>query len=449
MSYFSAVFHPTTTQATSLKSSLYGGLRKRKRQDSLASTDNEELATVLKETTADNPQRQSTARTTLDENDAPVEHLRDVEERHQQSPGGTYSPWELGQELAFLNPPLACPMGARRLSSPDGRRLGLKQQHLVVLTTIMHRSLAQGEYMRAGRAWGMLLRAEVKGHPQNIRSNGLWGLGAELILQRSILSEQDVNPQGNLEEYGMPDHSERATEFNHNLVKAQFTREGFEGAKAYYERLILQFPWRKWLPDALSSLHFYPVMFGLWISFVQDQYQSALARMTQDFEDPSDGDSFSGHVSSEARSAERHNNRSSSMQSCKAIAERLDELLQSFPYSDSDALWRVQAMNAQWMSDLSKEDAGTDQQSEKDVSENNSDRSSEHDDERSRLYARPIASKDVQGKRSEESERYLAKARRAFETAEKLKKQSGDRGERRDAALGRQKSQTKHVSAQN
>ncbi|MCJ1436688.1 hypothetical protein MMC27_006069 [Xylographa pallens] len=412
MSYFSASFH-ATPQATSLESSLYGGLRKRKRQDFLASTNNEDPATAFMETTADSPQRQSTARTTSDEND---------EERHQQSPATTYSPRELGQELAFLNPPLACPTGARRLNSPDSRRSGLKQQHLVVLTTIMHRSLARGEYMRAGRAWGMLLRAEVKGHPQNIRSNGLWGLGAELVLQRSILSEQHEKPQGNLEEYGMPDHSERIIEFNHNLVKAQFSRKGFEDAKAYYERLILQFPWRKWLPDALNSLHFYPVMFGLWISFIQDQYLSALARMTQDFEDPSDGDSLTGHFSSDARSAVRHSIRSSSMQSCKAIAERLDELLLSFPYSDSDALWRIRAMVAQWMSDLSKEDAETDQQDEKEANENGSEQLSEQDDERARLYARPISAKDVQGKRSEERERYLEKAKSAFETAEKLRK---------------------------
>ncbi|MCJ1284508.1 hypothetical protein MMC26_003841 [Xylographa opegraphella] len=428
MSYFSAVFH-TNTHATSLESSLYGSSRKRKRQDSLASPDNEELASASVETTAGTQQRQSTVRTNITpgENDAAAEYLQNAEERHKQFPDGTYSTWELGQELASLNPPLARPTGSGSLSSPEGPRSGLKQQHLTVLTTIMHRSLARGEYMRAGRAWGMLLRAEVKGHPQNIRSNGLWSLGAELLLRRSSHSEQHENLQaGTHEESAMPDHCERTMGINHNPVKAQFSRQGFEDAKAYYERLILQFPWRKWLPNALSSLHFYPVMFGLWISFTQDQHLSALARMTQDIEDPSDSDSASGHFSSDARSAERYSIRSSSMQSCQAIADRLDELLLSFPYSDSDALWRIRAMLAQWMSDLLKEEIGTDQQDEE-VAENDSEHSSEQDDEISTSYVRPTAAKDVERKRTEEGKIYLKKARSAFETAERLRKQSRSR----------------------
>ncbi|MCJ1378348.1 hypothetical protein MMC17_001445 [Xylographa soralifera] len=430
MSYFSAVFH-TDTQATSLRSPLCGGSRKRKRQDSLASTDDDELVTASVETTNDNSQRRSTSRpnTIAGETDTAPEHLQYAEDRHQKFADGIYSPWELGQELTFLNPPLACPTGPCHLSPPDGRRSGLKQQHLVVLTTIMHKCLAQGEYMRAGRAWGMLLRAEVKGHPPNIRSNGLWGLGAELLLQRSILLEQYDNPRRrNREESGKPDHNEGTIEFNHNLVKAQFSRQSFEDAKAYYERLILQFPWRKWLPDALNSLQFYPVMFGLWISFTQDQYLSALARKTQDFEDPSDGDSLSGHLNSDARSKERHSIRNISMQSFEAIAERLDELLLSFPYSESDALWRIRAMIAQQMSDLSKEEAGIDPQDEEEVTENGSEQLSEQEGESSRMRTRPIAGIDIQGRRSEERKRYLEKAGSAFERAEKLKRQSRSRG---------------------
>ena len=382
------------------------------------------------ERTADSLQRQSPARTnpTSGKNDERVKHLQDAEQRYQQSPVGTHSPWELEQELAFLNPPLACPTGSRRLSSPDGHRSGLKQQHLVVLTTIMHKSLAQGDYLRAGRAWGMLLRAEVKGHPQNIRSNGLWGLGAELLLQRSALSGKHDNPRGDYrEESGSSHQSQGIIEPNHNLVQAQFSRQSFEDAKAYYERLILQYPWRKWLPNALNSLHFYPVMFGLWISFTQNQYLSALARMTRDLEDHSDGDSLFGHVSRDARSAERHSIRNSSMQSCKAIAERLDELLLSFPYSDSDTLWRIRAMIAQWMSDLSKDEAGIDGQDKEEVGENGSEQLSEQDDQNSRLCARPIAAEDVPGIISEERKGYLKKAKSAFEAAEKLKKQSKNR----------------------
>ncbi|MCJ1295368.1 hypothetical protein MMC34_006930 [Xylographa carneopallida] len=429
MSYFSAVFN-TNTQATSLESSRYGGPRKRKRQGSQTSAENEGLATAFGETTPSTLQSQFTlgANTSSGENDTPTEHHQDAEEVHRQPLDSTCFPWELRQELALVNPALAYPTGPHGLSSSDGHRSGLKQQHIAVLTTIMHKSLATGDYMRAGRAWGMLLRAEVKGHPQNIRSNGLWGLGAELLLQRSILSAQRQNPQeSNRKEFEVPDYSERMTAFNHNMVKAQFSRQGFEDAKAYYERLILQFPWRKWLPNALSSLHFYPVMFGLWISFTQDQYLSALSRVTHEFEDASDDDSASGYGSSDARSAERHGIRSSAMQSCKAIEDRLDELLQSFPYSDSHALWKVRAMVAQWMSDLSKEEAGIGQENEKEVIQNDSEQTSEQYDESPGLYDRPIVANDEQEGRSEERKRYLEKAKSAFDRAEKLEKHSRSR----------------------
>ncbi|MCJ1387346.1 hypothetical protein MMC18_000189 [Xylographa bjoerkii] len=431
MSYFSAVFH-ANAQVNFVKPPLYGGLRKRKRQDSPASTDKYELVPASVETTHDSPQRLSTSRVTTipGEIDTSTEHLQDTEERHQYSVDGIHSPWELRQELAFLNPPLEFWTDACGTSLPDGRRSGLKQRHLAVLTAVMHKSLAHGDYMRAGRAWGMLLRAEVKGHPQNIRSNGLWGLGAELLLQRGIHSEQHENSQkGHRKEPGIPNHSEATTEFNSNLVKARFSRESFEDAKAYYERLILQFPWRKWLPDSLNSLHFYPVLFGLWISFVQDQYLSALARVARDPEDPSDGDSLSEHSGNDARSTERQSIRNSAMQSSNAIAESLDELLLSFPYSDSNTLWRIRGMVAQWMGDLSVVEAGRDQQDEEEVNENGIAQLSKQENESSRRHARPVTAKDAQGNKFEEREKYLEKAKSAFKTAEKLKEQSRSRDE--------------------
>lgn len=85
---------------------------------------------------------------------------------------------ELKGELASLKPPLI-----HDADLQDGHSTTLKRHHLAVLTTIMHHCLLQGDYIRAGRAWGMILRTEVSGTRPNIQSHGLWGIGAEILLQ--------------------------------------------------------------------------------------------------------------------------------------------------------------------------------------------------------------------------------------------------------------------------
>ena len=126
-------------------------------------------------------------------------------------------------------------------------------QHLGVLTTILHRSLLEGDFVRAGRAWGMLLHERFGKDPVDIRHGGRWGIGAEILFRQTTAGTNTSNKTSHI-----------------------FTRPGFEAAKAYYERLIIQYPSRSARSSASSSLQFYPAMFSLWVYVVD--YESKVAR---------------------------------------------------------------------------------------------------------------------------------------------------------------------------
>jgi hypothetical protein len=317
----------------------------------------------------------------------------------QRIPSRSLPPSKLTRELANLNPPLHRASGGNPKDSPESQQSGLKQQHLAVLTTIMHKSLMQGNYMRAGRAWGLLLRAEIKGRPMDLRSNGLWGLGAEILLQSDVRVKNGQN--------------------NH----IDYTREGFDNAKAYYHRLILQYPWRKWHPDALSSLHFYPAMFALWVSFVYDGHREALEELPRGSLTPSKDEVNSEDFEVEPANAKRQAIRDSTLRSAEEIAGRLDDILMSFPYSDSASLWSLGGMIARWMSDLCLPHSKKYMQDHftaggEDNAQLASQNATSIEDERA-LRAR--LSGIVDEGRLERSSQYLEKSTRAFAAARRLR----------------------------
>nr|KMM68598.1 hypothetical protein CPAG_04924 [Coccidioides posadasii RMSCC 3488] len=131
-------------------------------------------------------------------------------------------------DLAQLNPPVFLPGSARN---------SLRLKHLGVITTILHRCLLEGDYVRAGRAWGLILRDEWGGHAVDVRTEGRWGIGAEILLWRDgQMAAAGAEGGGGKGGY--------KTEW--------FSRRGFERAKQYYERLILHYPYRKHAPNALG-----------------------------------------------------------------------------------------------------------------------------------------------------------------------------------------------------
>lgn len=198
----------------------------------------------------------------------------------------------------------------------------------------------------------MLLRTELGGHPLDIRAQERWGIGAELLLHT------DTTPMGRAPDMaGQPFLQDQALPAN----AAKSTLEGLARAMHYYERLILQFPYRKTAPDATSSLTFYPLMFGVWIHSIQLRYKMAMQESLQALKISrsrgSSDDMSSDEPSSDTTSArsQLHGGvaaRQTAVQDANAVVERLNELLTSPPYSDHSGLWKIKGMLLLWIGHL-------------------------------------------------------------------------------------------------
>jgi len=251
----------------------------------------------------------------------------------------TNLPGQLLRGLPYLDIPIYPPQSAAHQGS-------IRLQHLSVLTAILHRSLLQGDYTRAGRAWGLLLRDEFRGMSMDVRTEGRWGIGAEILLRR-----------------GQPEASENAHRSSLNAPNEHgttppFSKKGFEEAKEYYERLILNHPFSKLHPHSISALHFYPAMFGLWIYVTQEESKIARKRVLdreQSSEELSDEEDF--EMDSERRDLlKRHaltaTIRAQELEQAQEIATRMDTLLGSPPYADSPQLLELRGMVSLWIGDL-------------------------------------------------------------------------------------------------
>lgn len=243
----------------------------------------------------------------------------------------------LSNRLANLDPPIYNP-------SPGSRYLPLHQQHLGAITALLHRALSEGDFDRAGRALSLILRDEVGGRGLDIRAEGRWGIGAEILLRQGT----QVRHKQKVRDMGRPNDTENSIKSEQGQV--WFTRKGFEDARRYYERLIVQYPFHKPNPGAVSALDFYPAMFGLWLYVVQEESKlhaeplddSTFSGMSQDEDsvDPQRG--LSSILASKQRS----------LGQAREIADRMDACMTTIPYSDDFELIRLRSMVALWIADL-------------------------------------------------------------------------------------------------
>lgn len=238
-------------------------------------------------------------------------------------------PSQLQQDLSSLPTPIYAPHSAAQQGS-------LRLQHLSVLVTVLHRCLLEGDFIRAGRAWGLILREEFRGHPVDVRRDGRWGIGAEILLRR----QRTVVPNSN------------------GHTPLPFTKKGFGEAKEYYEKLILNHPFSKTVPHSISSLHFYPAMFGLWVYVTQEESSMAQRDLMSGDSESDDGLSEDGSSADNEdwRESRRHKLtarlRVHELEQAQQIATRMDSILASPPYSDSAELLELRGMVSLWIGDL-------------------------------------------------------------------------------------------------
>ncbi|CAL5869655.1 uncharacterized protein PFLUO_LOCUS3885 [Penicillium psychrofluorescens] len=250
----------------------------------------------------------------------------------------------LVKALSALSPPIYPPQA----SAQQGN---IRYQHLSAMTAILHRCLLQGDYIRAGRAWGLILRESFKGLPMDVRTDDRWGIGAEILLRQGQQEAVGIADQGGLPE--TPNTTE--------TPPLPFTKKGFADAKEYYERLILHHPYTKSAPNAISSLHFYPAMFGLWIYVIQEEGNVARQKIDLRHDDSSDElspeDDSSPDREHHEGSADKKRSliattRARELENAQQIAARMDELLVSPPYMDSPELLELRGMVSLWIGDL-------------------------------------------------------------------------------------------------
>jgi RNA polymerase I specific initiation factor len=222
----------------------------------------------------------------------------------------------------------------------------LHQQHLAVMTTVLHRSLMEEDFVRAGRALGMILRDETGGLPTDIRAEGRWGIGAEILIRQDAQVQHTRRERSGSSSLDQSKNGEKK-------LKAWFTRRGFEDAKKYYERLIVQYPFYKQNPDGVSALDFYPAMFGLWIYVV---HQEAKLK-TLNSEPVADGSYEDDELRDETASSgigtsSRHQSVLEELSQAKEIGDRMDSVMSSLPYRDHAELIDLRRMVKIWIHDL-------------------------------------------------------------------------------------------------
>lgn len=356
---FVPVWQPLDAERT-YRSKEYGPSRKRKRQAPLDDSDDD--ASFRSRSPQSQSLRQSHHASLLDATkdpyhvaghpvelplpDRPFPHAPVKEPRLDRNPD------TLHKSLASLKPPLYAPPPPE----DEDHKTSLRRHHLSVMTTIMHVSLLKGDFVRAGRAWGMILRTEVLGRPIDVRTNDRWGIGA-VILMRQHPEEVAKLDRGD-EPISEDDQA--------NPGESAISDEGFRLAKDYFERLILQFPFQKTHPHAVSSLHFYPAMYGLCIYEIQQKHNRAIRQADRISPSPSSAHHSDEDNEGSALEGISHKTIATIKQSVLdqviALADRMRETMMGAYYSQYQPLVRLRTEIAQWIVDLCEELARVDKQ---------------------------------------------------------------------------------------
>jgi hypothetical protein len=251
-----------------------------------------------------------------------------------------YGPAKVQEEMAKSPTRLYALNATSKGDAVLGQRAAQKKTQLNNLSTLMHRCLLEGDYARAGKAWGMILRTQVVGgRPVDPRNHGRWGIGAEIALRRKRQASDEKQ------------HESPSTEVG------KFSEEGFALAREYYDRLLIQYPHRRTQPHAIDNRTFHVPMFSLWIYEVCEkskharlQLQEEAARRSRSSRSTS-VDSASGEKPDDLCAKEQAIQLEELTQAME-IAGRLDQVMASPPFDKQTSLIQLRGNVCLWVSDL-------------------------------------------------------------------------------------------------
>lgn len=356
MQYFAAQSQPGQQTTTSLRASLYTRGKRKRDEDGeeppTSPTDGDDVNRPVALNTQSYASSSSLETAQLrvagllpgDASEIPPKPFPHAPVR---TPKDNFNFTKIQGELAGLDPPLFVVNATSRARSIDAKSDGgeLRQTHLTVLTTILHRCLLEGDFHRAGRAWGMILRSQIGGTPVDPRNHGRWGIGAEILLHRNS-QKQSASTQN--------DQETTRDEQSASNEGSIYTEEGFQLAMEYYRLLIIHHAHRKTMPHAVDEMTFYPAMFSLWIYEICEKSK----RLRKQNEKDNDR-SLSGSNSNEDATlaleevrAQEIAIRNEELQQAREIAQRLDKLVGSPPYDRYAEILRLRGMVGIWVGDL-------------------------------------------------------------------------------------------------
>lgn len=238
-------------------------------------------------------------------------------------------------------------MSTARPSAPEPEdvQTGIARHHFKVMKSLMHVSILRKDFDRASRAFGLLLRSNVKDEPFDLRRHGYWSVGAEIILGR---------------------HTE-----HRNGGDTIISEEGFQQAKDYFNQLMVLYPYKKkHRENTVSSRTFYPTMYGLYIHELQQKYQEGLkgAENTSSSYPSSSPDYAQDSTMEHAGDYEEQDSKgrtlavkTSILDKAIALADEMTQCMLSPPCEDYFPMIQLRAMLARWIIDLSDDVFASDQ----------------------------------------------------------------------------------------
>lgn len=256
------------------------------------------------------------------------------------------------EEFSHLKPPIYVP----KIAQTD-HASSLRARHLDNLTAILHKCILRDDWERASRAWGLILRTEIAGRGIDVRQNGRWTVGAEILMRRDQVLDQIRTRR--LSSSSTDEHEEANDEAAGTIKTPVLKDESFKKARDYYERLIVQHPHlQRTHHSIITALSIQPARFSLWIYQVQDKSKRERKKTY----------AAPGSTDSDMNTSPRSNRNDRSYQQRKVrqlrneeheealeIALQLDELLVSPPYDTSREMLYTRGMVALWLYDLQME----------------------------------------------------------------------------------------------
>jgi hypothetical protein len=178
---------------------------------------------------------------------------------------------------------------------------------------------------------------------------GRWAIGAEILLRRRD-NDSDILENSSPEE-----------------LNDMFSEQGFDLAKAYYEKLVIEHPYRRRTLNPIHS-NFYPALFSCWIYQVTERARLSKLKARRDHarNDPdyegSDSEREASLSSGQGDQELRRRLqliRERELKDAQAIADRFDIIIDSPPHDKNAELLRLRGMISQWIANLLDYDGGS------------------------------------------------------------------------------------------